>query len=802
MKKFILMLQLLLLLATIAEAQTVSVRDAISGQGLEFATISSHATNFSALTDSRGKAEVSRLENTDSIYFNTIGYEMRLLSWEQLRAMNFIVALQPLDYNLDEVIVSATRWAQPRRDLTQKVSSIRADEISLANPQTAADLLSASGEVFIQKSQQGGGSPMIRGFATNRLLISVDGVRMNNAIFRSGNLQNIISIDPFSVQSAEVLFGPGSVIYGSDAIGGVMNFSTLQPKFSTDDQVLVQGNAIARFSSANSELTEHFDVGIGGRKWASVTSFSFNKFGDLRMGSKGPAEYLRNEYVQRVDSVDQVVTNTDPLVQTPSGYQMTSLLQKFRFKPNERWDFEYGFNYSATSDYARYDRLLRYRNGLPRSAEWYYGPQIWMMNNLRITHRSDAVLFDEMIVNAAVQHFEESRHDRDFNKSTLAERFEKVEAYSLNLDFAKELSESSKLLYGAEVVSNQVVSTGVDRNVKTGVGVAGPARYPASSWLSAAAFATFQHRFSESTLMQAGIRYNYFSLQADFDTTFYPFPFKEVSLDNSALTGSIGINYHPDESWVVRANLSSGFRSPNVDDLGKVFDSEPGAVVVPNPALKPEYAYNAEFDVAKVFAHRLKLDVSAYYTYLDNAMVRRDFTLNGRDSIVYDGEMSRVQAIQNAAKATVYGVQASAEWKMGGGFSLYSLLTWQKGEEELDDGSMSPLRHAAPLFGMSRLRFDAPHLRIDLYTNYSSKVPFADMPEEEKGKDYMYAIDADGNPFSPGWYTLNLKAMVFVTDDLDISAGVENLTDQRYRPYSSGLVAAGRNVIFSARFKF
>ena len=802
MKKFIFTLQALLLLATIAGAQTVTVRDAISGQGLEFATISSHAYNFSTLTDSRGKAEIARLENADSIYFNTIGYETRILSWTQLSKMNFIVALQPLDYNLDEVIVSATRWAQPRRDLTQKVSSIRADEISLASPQTAADLLSATGEVFIQKSQQGGGSPMIRGFATNRLLISVDGVRMNNAIFRSGNLQNIISIDPFSVQSAEVLFGPGSVIYGSDAIGGVMNFSTLQPNFSTNNELLIQGNAVARFSSANNEITEHFDVGIGGQKWASVTSFSFNKFGDLRMGSKGPSEYLRNEYVQRVDSVDQVVTNTDPLVQSPSGYQMTSLLQKFRYKPNERWDFEYGFNYSATSDYARYDRLLRYRNGLPRSAEWYYGPQIWMMNNLRVTHRSDAVIFDEMVVNAAVQHFEESRHDRDFNKSILAERYEKVEAYSLNLDFAKELSKRSKLLYGAEVVENQVASTGIDQDVKTGVEVPGPARYPASSWLSAAAFATFQHRFTEKTLMQAGLRYNYFSLQADFDTTFYPFPFKEVSVDNSALTGSIGINYHPSETWVVRANLSSGFRSPNVDDLGKVFDSEPGAVVVPNPALKPEYAYNAEFDVAKVFAHRLKLDVSAFYTYLDNAMVRRDFTLNGFDSIAYDGEMSRVQAIQNAAKATVYGVQTSAEWKLGAGFSLYSLLTWQKGEEELDDGSTSPLRHAAPLYGLSRLRFDAPHLRIDLYTNYSSKVAFADMPEEEKGKAYMYAIDADGNPFSPAWYTLNLKAMVFVTDDLDVSAGVENLTDQRYRPYSSGLVAAGRNVIFSARFKF
>ena len=114
-------------------------------------------------------------------------------------------------------------------------------DVQFQNPQTTADLLSNSGEVFIQKSQQGGGSPMIRGFATNRVLIAVDEVRMNNAIFRSGNLQNVISIDPFAVENTEVLFGPGSVIYGSDAIGGVMSFTTLAPKFSDSSKVLISG---------------------------------------------------------------------------------------------------------------------------------------------------------------------------------------------------------------------------------------------------------------------------------------------------------------------------------------------------------------------------------------------------------------------------------------------------------------------------------------------------------------------------------------------------------------------------------
>ena len=126
--------------------------------------------------------------------------------------------------NLDEIVVAASRWTQNVDLQPIKITSLGFETTNKYNPQTTADLLSISGEVFMQKSQYGGGSPMIRGFATNRLLYSVDGVRMNSAIFRSGNIQNVISLDPFAIASTEILFGPGAVSYGSDAIGGVMVF--------------------------------------------------------------------------------------------------------------------------------------------------------------------------------------------------------------------------------------------------------------------------------------------------------------------------------------------------------------------------------------------------------------------------------------------------------------------------------------------------------------------------------------------------------------------------------------------------
>lgn len=784
-------------------AQQLTVLDAETRQPLPFVSVSSINPPISSITDSRGKIELKQFGSAETIYFNLLGYTPKATERTALNDKKYIILLSPTQVRLDEVVVSATRWAQSRRELTQKISSVSATDINLQNPQTAADLIGSGGEVFIQKSQQGGGSPMIRGFATNRLLISVDGVRMNNAIFRSGNLQNIISIDPMAVQSAEVLFGPGSVIYGSDAIGGVMAFSTLQPLLSDTDHVLVKGTAAARYSAVNNEISSHMHLSIGNNKLASLTSFSFNRFGDLRMGRNGGQDsYLRNHYAQRINGIDQAITNSDPLIQKFTAYSQQNLLQKFRFTPTEKWDLQYAFHYSTTTDNPRYDRLIRTRNGLPRSAEWYYGPQLWLMNHLKIAHYADNRFFDEIQINAAMQHFAESRHDRDFGKITKYHRYEEVDAWSFNTDFIKQWDNRSKLNYGIEAIYNDVRSTGEDEDISDASIIAGPSRYPQANWSTLAAFAGFQQQLAPKFILQAGLRYSYFNLSAKFDTTFYPFPFVDAQLNKGAVNGSLGLIFLPDDQTTISMNVSTGFRAPNVDDMGKLFDSEPGSVLVPNADLKPEYAWNADIGFARTFGEYFRVDFSAFYTLLTDALVRRDFLLNGMDSIMYAGELSKVLAIQNAASATVYGVQTGAEWKLPFGFSLYSNLTWQKGEEELDNGSTSPLRHAAPMFGLSRLRYTLPNITIELNARYSAAVDYSEMPEEERAKDYMYATDADGNPYSPAWYTLNFKLLVKASESLMINGGIENITDQRYRPYSSGMVAGGRNLIFGLQYRF
>lgn len=783
-------------------SQIISINDITTRHPLEMVSLSSVNPKAFTTTNKQGQADISAFRGASRIEIRMLGFKTEIKSFAELEKAEFAIKLSSSFINMGEVVVSATRWNQVSYDNPAKIVSVSAREVTLQNPQTAADLLGYSGEVFIQKSQQGGGSPMIRGFSTNRLLYVVDGVRMNTAIFRSGNLQNVISLDPLAVGKAEVLFGPGSVIYGSDAIGGVMSFQTLTPQLSYSGKTQVSGKALTRYSSANSEKTAHFDINIGGEKWASVTSLSSNDFGDLRMGSKGPDEYLRPFYVQRIDGKDVIVTNDDPLIQRPSGYSQINLMQKLRFRPNEKWDFQYGFHYSETSGYSRYDRHIRYKNGLPRYGEWYYGPQKWMMNNLSATHNGNNKLYDQMTIRLAQQAFEESRIDRDINKSDRHIRIEEVDAYSANIDFTKSIGTKHQIFYGLEVVQNDVTSTGIDKDISTGLSVPGPARYPKSNWASYAAYINYELKLSDRFLVQTGVRYNQYQLDAVFDTTFYPFPYTTAHMNDGALTGSLGFVFHPSEKWTVRANASTGFRSPNVDDAGKVFDSQPGSVVIPNPDLEAEYAYNAEIGIAKVFGEVVKIDLSGYYTLLQNALVRRDFLLNGEDSIMYDGNLCKVQAIQNAAVAHVYGIQAGIDVKLPFGFSCSSDYNFQVGTEELDNGTTSPSRHAPPAYGITSINYATGNLSMKFYAVYSGEKRYEDMPEEEKGKPEIYAIDADGNPWSPGWYTINFKAMYQFTDQLSVSAGLENLTDQRYRTYSSGIVAPGRNFIISLKMDF
>lgn len=754
------------------------------------------------VSDLDGKINLNMFLDKETIHFQHTSFEPIFTTKSQILKNNGIVILKPGSGQLDEIVLSVTKFGQDKKNIVQSVVSISPSDALFTQPQTTADLLSNSGKIFVQKSQLGGGSPMIRGFSTNRLLMTVDGVRMNTAIFRGGNIQNILSIDPFIVENTEVILGPGSVVYGSDAVGGVMNFYTLKPKFSFEEGMSFSGNAVARYANANEEKTGHIDLNFGFKEWAFLSSISYSDFGDLRMGSKGPDDYLRNFYIQTINGEDIQTPNDKPLVQKPTGYDQLSLAQKVRFMPNEIWDFQLNLLYSETSDYSRYDRLTRTRNGNLRDAEWYYGPQVWFSGNLQLERKSRSLFYDDSKFIIAYQHFEESRFNRSVNSTSLFNTEEKVDALSANLDFTKNIN-AIDLFYGIEYVHNTVNSSGIVTNIEIQEEEETASRYPdGSTWQSYAAYTSLLWKMSPKLTFQSGLRYSQFQIDATFDNQFYDFPFQKTQINTGNLTGSIGLAYQASDILGLRTNFSTAFRAPNIDDIGKIFESEPGSVVVPNPDLKAEYSYNGEVGATLNYDNILKVEMATFYTKLDNALVRRDFSLNGETEIEYQGELSNVQAIQNAADARVYGFEAGVRINFCESLTLQSNYTIAKGYEELDNGNKAPLRHAPPQFGNTHLVWNNNKLKIDAFGRYSGQIRAKNLAPSEANKPEIYPEDENGNLYSPGWYTLNLATQYQLTDALRLSASLENITDRRYRTYSSGITATGRNFIAAVKYTF
>ena len=279
-------------------------------------------------------------------------------------------------------------------------------------------------------------------------------------------------------------------------------------------------------------------------------------------------------------------------------------------------------------------------------------------------------------------------------------------------------------------------------------------------------------------------------------------PFDKTEINTGAFTGTAGISWSPSKMMQWKLNASTAFRAPNIDDIGKVFESEPGSVVVPNANLKPEYAYGGELGLRLDFDDIFIVDMSTYYTFLDNALIRRDFTLNGESEIIYNDELSNVQAIQNASKSWIYGFEAGVQVNINEALQLTSQYNIMGGTEEDDNNVEVPVRHVAPAFGNTHFIWKQERVTIDAFANYNGELSFDQLAPSEVSKAYLYALDENGNPYSPSWYTLNLRTQYEVMPSLSVNLSLENITDQRYRTYSSGISAAGRNFIASVNYKF
>ncbi len=797
-----LILFILLFVSKTSFAQKVTVLDSEFKTPISGVAFFTEDKSISEITNIDGVVNLSNFSPSDIIVIKHITYLEKSIIKKNIT--NNVVFLTSNLQDLDEIVLSASKFSESKIDIPRNIVSVNAKTIGFTNPQTSADALERTGRVYVQKSQLGGGSPMIRGFSTNRLLLTVDGVRMNNAIFRNGNIQNVISVDPFTIQNTEVTLGAGTVIYGSDAIGGVVSFNTIKPRLSHQDSLHLNSSSSVRYATASQEQTIHTNLNLGIKKWAFLSSVTLNKFDDLRMGKFGPEDYLRPEFITTSNNTDLIINNQNPLVQKESGYSQANYMQKVLYQPTNNLDFNLGLFYTKTSDVPRYDRLIRYNDeNTLRSAEWFYGPQKWFMANFQLDYKKSSSLFyDNLKLNIAYQNFKESRIDRDYQSLIRSTREEVVNAYSFNFDLEKIFNKKSTLYYGLEYVYNNVGSSAFQNNIDSGEVESIVTRYPNnSSWQSMAAYFNYKYKPLYNITLQSGLRYNYVNSKTNFDENneFLNLPFRVASNSNNALTGSFGVSWVTSDYLEWKANFATAFRAPNIDDVGKVFDSEPGSVVVPNNNLKPEYAYNGELGMNLNLSDFFKLDISTYYTLLDNALIRRDGNLNGNTQILFNGELSQVQSIQNASRSKIYGFEFGAFLKFSKCLEFKTQYNVIGGFDEIDNVK-SPSRHIAPSFGNSHLTWKNKKIKLDAFVNFNGELSNNQLSNSELDKDYIYALDTNNKPYSPSWYTFNIATQYQINSNTILTTSLENISDQRYKTYSSGIAAPGRNLIVALKY--
>jgi hemoglobin/transferrin/lactoferrin receptor protein len=694
--------------------------------------------------------------------------------------------------DLEEVVISANKFELKKKESPNQIELITAKQIAFQNSPNTANLLEQTGNVFVQRSQAGGGSPVLRGFEASRVLIVMDGVRINNAIYRAGHLQNVLRIDQSMLERAEVVFGPSSVMYGSDALGGVVHFRSKNPEFGVKSF-----RSYLRHSTAIDEKTGHLDFNIGRKRLAFLTSFTFSDFGDVIQGSKRLAAYpdfgKRLFYVEKQVNADVSIKNNEVNKQVGSAYSQYDFLQKISFQQSEKIKHTLNFQFSNSSNVPRYDRLTELRNGLPRFAEWYYGPEKRLMFAYHLELKN-TLIYDRATVSLAFQDIEESRVSRNFNNANRKSQLEKVNLFSLNADFQKVIK-SQTLTYGLEVVGNDVKSKAHFTNINTNEERKADTRYPdgkntMNTW---AIYVADQLKVSDALIVHGGLRYAFTDLSAEFtEKAFFPFPFNEIQQKNNSLTGNLGIVYTPFAKTKFGLLGSSGFRSPNIDDLAKVFDSVPGSLIVPNPDIRPEYSYNGELSLNQQIGKKIRLEGVYFVTSMRNAIVIDDFSLNGERLVMYNGQSSKVLAAQNKAKALIHGWNLNLKADLSKEVVFSSSLNYTKGS--IKDAANTPMDHIPPMFGRTAIKYQKKAIQVEVFSIYNGWKKLANY--SPSGEDNLIYATKDG---MPSWWTLNLRSDYQANKNISLQFACENIFDKNYRNFASGISSAGRNFVITVR---
>jgi len=806
---------LFFLFTSVSFGQQITVRDSETNEVLSDVAVFNESRDKSTISDLNGNVDLGLFSNENKIYFQLLGYSLLELYLDDIEDES-IVLLSQESQNLDEVILSVARSASNVNQIAEKVSVIKSEDLFISSPSSGAEMLELSPGVRIQKSQGGGGSPIIRGFEANRVLIVVDGVRMNNAIYRSGHLQNSITIDPSNIERAEVIFGSSSVGYGSDAMGGVIHYYTKNPILKNSEKI--SSSFTTNFNSANNSVSNNFNSNYSSDNWGSITSISISKYGDIKMGKKRSHGYLSWGLTpifsqnSRYKFYAEPSINLDESIQKNTGYSQVDLFQKFLFRIGDDNLLNLNIQFSESSDIDRYDQLSIRKDNSLKYSEWYYGPQkrLLISPSLRIFPKKK--FMDKGVITFGFQKINESRIKRKFNSLNRSHQIEDLKVLSLNGDFDTSFNNGHTLSYGIETTYNHNYSKAYDRVLDVDgnniVGVskkfAIPTRYPSdgSSYASFASYVNWSWNMSEFFTFNIGTRLTFTKLKASWNDVISVNPqLSRVNLNSEALTTTVSMKLRPSNKIQINTVLSSGFRNPNIDDIGKIRENN-GLLVVPNTFLKPEYAYNLDLGVDyKSLDNKNYFSIRGFSTIISRHIGRAeyivfsDITTPDTSTIIYNNEEVTTIANKNLGNRFIHGFSIDGFNNLSRSLKIDYSLTYTKGD---NNETYGPLPSISPLFGSLSLGYVKNDLTIKAVYKFSdSKDPSEYSIGGEDGLDETpYIIGQDGlKDFlgTPSWSDFSIYASLNISPNSTLRLGITNIFDIHYRTFASGISAPGRS---------
>ncbi|MEZ0483322.1 TonB-dependent receptor [Fibrella aquatica] len=736
------------LLTTFSFAQQLTgvVRDARTNALLTGVTVQLNQGQQGTTTNQQGRFTLSKLTaGTYQVRVSSIGYRPATQTVTVTDQVNPSVQinLMPSVIQLNQqTVVTTQRQENPDFDRPEMTTVITARDLQQRSPRTVPEALIGATGVFLQKTNHGGGSPFVRGLTGQQTLILVDGIRLNNSTFRSGPNQYLNTIDPQSISQIEVLRSSGSVTYGSDAIGGVVNVLTKTPQFS--EQTQVTGSVFGKAMTRDMEYSSRAELGVSTASVALLGGLAYRNFGDLVAG-KGLG------------------------LQSPTGYNQLSGDIKARFRLSDR------FVATAAYQSLRQDSVpVFHRVRLENYRYYQFNPQRRQLAYARLEGFFDHKFLQSVQLTALWQDQTEGRQSQRNNNPTAIYERDQTTTTGLTLLANAQPTRFWQMQNGVEWYDDRVNSSRRDVNTQTGVGTSKRGLYPNGATMSSLAIYSAHTITLNRLTLTAGGRYNAFRIMTPEAG---PTSTDEAVIRPSALVGNAGLSLALTPSLRVVGSVQSAFRAPNIDDLGTL-----GVVdfryEVPNANLRPERSLNTEAGV-KLRTQRVSATLLAYNNRLTDFISR---VRSGNDSI----QGYPVFVKLNSAESFIRGLEAEAEYEFLPNWLAYGNLTYTYGQNVTAN---EPFRRIPPLNGRVGLTYQSPTgwwTRAEyLYAGAQTRLAAGDLSDNRIAKGG-----------TPGWQVLNLNGG-YRWQHVTISAEWQNITNEAYRTHGSGVDGVGSSAWLS-----